>query len=270
MSLVALALRLSAVKALSNATLAGERIFDSAVLPIERLAPRSGPAPFVAVSTEDEGSKPTGRDLNNGDRTIDLVIEYAIGQVVDLPGAEGVGLQVSETDANLELSLAVLARQVDACLWGRGGGAWGEVFRAFAKSVDETFSRRGLPAENGERFAARQVAYRVKAFAEPTFETAPADGTPFAKLLAALDAEPGYGNIAAIIRQAIEGKPIGWPDLYTKSAAEGGLTEEEGRKIGIAPLGGYPADPAEGATVEPDSWTIDQAAINEGLPGDLP
>lgn len=263
MSLVGLAMRLSAVKALANATIAGGRIFDSAVLPIDKLAPKSGPAPFVAISTEDEGSNPSGRDLNNGDRRIDLVIECAIGQIVPLPGEDGEGLAVSETDANLELSLAVLSRQIDACLFGQGGGVWGEVFRAFVKTIEETISRRGLPAENGERFAARQVAYRVKAFAEPAFGALPADGTPFAKFLAALDDAPGMENIAEIIRQSIAGHPIGWPDVYTRGAVDGGLTEDEARKIGIASAGN---DPVEALTLAPDGPTYDQAGIDAQLP----
>ncbi len=264
MSMVALAMRLSAVLALNGSTVAGKRVFDSAVLPIDKLTSKT-PEPFISVSTEEESGKPAGRDINNGDRLIDLVIETAIAETIDLPGEDGQGLMVADTDGNLELSLAVLSRQVDACLWGRGGGVWGEVFRAFSKTIAETTSRRGLPTENGERFAARQVIYRVQAFAEPAFG-AVAPGTPFGKFLAALDEQPGYETIAAIVRQAIEGKPIGWPDLYTPSAVAAGMTEDEAQRMGIAPLGGYPSDPMKAIEIAPDGWEIDQAEIGAMLP----
>lgn len=266
MGMVALAMRLSAVLALTGSTVAGKRVFDSAVLPIDELTSKT-PEPFISVSTEEESGKPAGRDINNGDRLIDLVIETAISETIELPGEDGQVLMVADTDGNLELSLAVLSRQVDACLWGRGGGIWGDVFRAFSKTIAETTSRRGLPTENGERFAARQVVYRVQAFAEPAFGAVTA-GTPFGKFLDALDEQPGFENIAAIVRQAIEGKPIGWPDLYTPSAVAAGMTEEEAQRMGIAPLGDYPSDPMKAAEVYPAGWEIDQAEISAGLPED--
>ena len=130
-------------------------------------------------------------------------------------------------------------------------------------------ARRALVSEP-ERFAARQIAYRVKAFAEPAFDSMPAADTPFGKFLAALDAEAEadarYGEAASIIRQAIAGKPLGWPDVYTRAAVDGGLTEDEARKIGIAPIGGDPSAPIESATIDPDGWQIDQAAIDAALP----
>lgn len=270
MSIVALALRLSAVMALQGAaTVAAGRVFDSAVLPLDQLASKD-PKPFVSISTEDETARPSGRDLNNGDRTIDLVIEIAIGQTVPLPAEGGEAFAVLDTDANLELSLAVISRQVHACLFGAGGGAWGDVFRSFCKAIEEYAGRRGIPNKEGQRFAARQMAYRIKAPAEPAFDQAVLSGTPFAKFLAAADAQPGFEQIASIIRHAIEGKPIGWPELYTKSSVDGGLTEEEGQKIGIAPLGGNPSAPISQMTIDPSGFVADEAAIDAALPPEEP
>ncbi|MBN9033699.1 MAG: hypothetical protein BGO05_05440 [Rhizobiales bacterium 63-7] len=268
MSMVGLALRLSAVMALKNATLAGKRVFDSAILPVDKLTTKAGPEPFIAISTEDETSKPSGRDLHNGDRTIDLVIEVAIGKTVALPGDGGTGVQVADTDANLEMSLAIVMRQVEACLFGAGGGQWGKVFRAIAKAIEETVTRRGLPEKEGERFAARQTGYRIKAFAEPAFGQQPAPGSPFALFLAALDAEPGYEAFGAIVRQAIEGVPIGWPEVYTVGAIMAGYTEEEAQSIGIAPLGGADSAPLAELTILPDGMVLDADSIEASLPPD--
>lgn len=266
MSMVGLALRLSAVMALKNATLAGKRVFDSAILPVDKLTTKAGPEPFVAISTEDETSKPNGRDLHNGDRTIDLVVEIAIGKTVTLPGDGGVGVEIADTDANLEMSLAIVMRQVEACLFGAGGGRWGKVFRAIAKTVEETVTRRGLPEKEGERFAARQTGYRIKAFAEPAFGKEPPAGSPFEQFLAALDTEPGYEAFASIVRQAIEGAPIGWPQVYSIGAVMAGYTEEEGRSIGIAPLGAADGSVMDELTILPEGVTLDAASIAAGLP----
>lgn len=266
MSIIALALRMSAVRALSNATLSGDLVFDSAIFPIDKLVDEKGPAPFTSVSTEEETGKPTGRDINNGDRLIDLVIETAIANVMPMPGEDGNVIVVAETDANLELSLAIHARQIDAALWGRGGGIWGDVFRAFAKSIEETSSRRGIPTKDGQRFAARQVAYRIRAFAEPEFGVEPAAGTPVAKFLAALAGEPALAGIASIIRNAIMGNPTGWPEHYTALAVAGGLTEDEARKVGIAPLGGYPSAPMSEADFNDMEMTIGQPEVDANLP----
>lgn len=266
MSLVALAMRMSAVEALKGATLSGPRIYDSAVLPIDKAIDERGAQPFTAIATEDEVGKPAGRDLNNGDRLIDLVIESMVASILPLPGEDGEAIVVAETDATLELSLAILSRQIDAALWGRGGGAWGEVFRSFCKSIEEVTSRRGMPTENGQRFAARQVAYRVRAFAEPAFGTEPPAGTPMAKFLAALADDPRLSPIASVIREAIMGNPSDWPAHYTAAAVAGGLTESEAEKIGLAPLGGYPSDQLSSVTVEPAGWELDVASAEAHLP----
>jgi len=264
MSLVALAIRMAARKALNNATFAGARIFDSAVMPIDQIAGKE-PTPFVSISTEDETSKPSGRDLNNGDRLIDLVIEIAIGEVVELPGEDGEGIAIRDTDATLELALAILTRQINATLFGLGGGAWGEVFRAFVKTIEEFNGRRGVPTKDGQRFAARQLAYRVRAFAEPEFGPVIA-GTPFDRFLAVAEDDETLAPVVEVIRNAIEGRPIDWPELYTAAAVAGGYTEEEGQSIGIAPLGGHASAPVEEMTVEPSGVVMDQTMIDEALP----
>ena len=268
MSLVALAMRMSAVEALKGATLSGRRIYDSALLPVAEVADEHGPKPFTAISTEDDVGKPNGRDLNNGDRVIDLVIESMIASVMPLPGEDGDAIVVADTDATLELSIAILSRQIEATLWGRGGGVWGDVFRSLCRSVEEVTSRRGMPTKDGQRFAARQTAYRVRAFAEPAFGKEPEEGTPMAKFLSALAGDPKLADVASVIRQAIMGNPTDWPSHYTAAAVVGGLTESEAVKVGIAPLGGLPSDALSTVTVDPDGWILDEASVAAQPPED--
>lgn len=267
MSLVSLALRLCAVKSIAaGETLARpERVFDSAIMPIDALI-STDPEPFVSVSTEDEEARPAGRDINNGDRTIDLVIETAIAAVRPLENVDGVEIAIADTDANLELSLAILSRQITACLWGDGGGLWGDAFRSFSKHIDKITTRRGLPTKDGQRFAARQLVITIKSLAEPPFAKPIEAGTPFAKLFLALASEPAMADYASILRNAIEGRPVDWPAINTLSAINAGLTEAEGQAIGIAPLGGHTSAPVAGMTLDPGGEVFDADLIETGLP----
>lgn len=263
MSLVALAMRIAAVRALQGATAAADaRIFDSAILPIDKLASES-PEPFISISTEDEVSKPSGRDVNTGDRTIDLLIDIAIGKAVPLKGDGDAEVIAAATDAGLELTLAVIHRQIHACLFGFGGGLWGEAFRAFTKSIEDISSRRGVPNEAGQRFAARQILVQVKAIAEPPFGPVEPK-TPFAKFFEAAATDPVLAAQASIIRRAIEGRPIGWPELHTISAISGGYTEAEAAAIGLAP----PGAPVAGMTLEPGGVVMDAATASTAPPSE--
>jgi len=273
MSIIGLALRLSAVRALGGATLAGARVYDSAILPIAELVSNE-PKPYVSISTEDEEATPGGRDVNDGDREIDLTIEVAMASAVLLPAKDDLGelVQVSipETDAALELSLAILTRQIMACLFGRGGGAYGDAFRGLTGGIKRIASRRGAESKNGARYAARQITITVQAIAEPPFAGGSVEaGTPLAAFLAALDADtaPAIAPIAAIIRQAIEGAPIGWPAAYTATAALAGYTEAEATAIGIGTLvpDEAPAAVSE-AVADPDGWIANAATVAAQLP----
>ena len=286
MSIVALAIRLSAVKALlykGGATIAGDRVYDSAISPMDALIGAS-PAPFIIVSTEDEVNKPTGADIDNGDRTVDFVIETALAKALSVtippdgnPGGEPIPqivVSVPNTDAGLELSLAVLHRQIMACLWGRGGGPWGDIFRSLATGIETITSRRGMGSKDGARFAARQGIYSLRALAEPAYGQAPYPGTPLAAFVAALadeaKADPTFLPLAQVITAAIAGAPIGWPAVYTAAALAGGYTEAQGLAIGIVDIAPPAAPPGPGETeraVEIDVIDNDDGTLTALVPG---
>lgn len=257
--IIGLALRMSAVRALSGATLAGDRVFDSAIIPLDRLLSDT-PAPFINVSAEDESSTPAGRDLNTGDREIDLLIEAGLSTATALEDGSGVAVSIPETDAGLELSLSILGRQINGVLFGRGGGAWGDVFRGLTTSIKAVTSRRGADGDKGARIAARQTVYRVAAIAEPAFAPALAD-TPLAAFLAALAADPVTKPLEPAIRAAIEGVPQDWPEVYTAAAVAAGLTEDEAARIGIAT-----GSPLTTVSMS-DGFVGDAQAVADQLPG---
>lgn len=271
MSIIALAIRMSATRALETegATLAGARVFDSAITPLDEMV-SAEPKPMIVVSTEDDSGEVGSADWNNGGRTIQLVIEIAMSQSVELPNGEGQGVLVPNTDAGLEMTLAILSRQISACLFGRGGGVWGEVFRKFTSGTSEVTSRRGIQSKEGARIAARQTVYSIRAIAEPSFDQPVAADTPLGAFMAAAAADPETQPLADLIRSAVEGKPIGWPETYSAAAMAAGLSDEAGRAIGISALGGGPdGTPLVEATFQPEGgtpWTADADTIEEQLP----
>ncbi len=271
--IVGLALRMAATRALTGATMAGARVFDSAILPIDELA-KSEPKPFVVVSTEDDRSEPGGRDINNGAREIQLVIECAVSFVRPLPGIEDEEIVVPNTDATLELTLAILGRQISACLFGRGGGAWGDLFRKLTAGVPEVVSRRGIQSKDGVRLAARQIVYSIRAMAEPAFGVAPEEGSPLSDFIAAMQADEQTAALASVVARSIQGQFDDWPTVYDAASVLGGYTDEEGQAIGIAPLApaleegdtevALQADVQE--IPDGDVWPIDEAEIEAQLP----
>jgi hypothetical protein len=271
MSIIALAIRMSATRALETegATLAGARVFDSAITPLDEMV-SAEPKPMIVVSTEDDSAEVGGADWNSGGRSIQLVIETAMSQSVELPDGEGQGVLVPNTDAGLELTLAVLSRQISACLFGRGGGAWGVVFRKFVTGASEVVSRRGIQSKEGARIAARQTVYSISAMAEPPFDQPVAADTPLGAFLAAAAADPQTASLAALIREVIEGEPVGWPETYSVAAMIAGLSDELGQAIGISALGGgadnTPIVEATFAADDRAAFTADAAEILAQLP----
>ena len=271
MSIIALAIRMSATRALETegATLAGARVFDSAITPLDEMV-SAEPKPMIVVSTEDDSAEVGGADWNSGGRSIQLVIETAMSQSVELPDGEGQGVLVPNTDAGLELTLAVLSRQISACLFGRGGGAWGVVFRKFVTGTSEVVSRRGIQSKEGARIAARQTVYSISAMAEPPFDQPVAANTPLGAFLAAAAADPQTATLAALIREVIEGEPVGWPETYSVAAMIAGLSDELGQAIGISALGGgadnTPIVEATFAADDRAAFTADAAEILAQLP----
>ena len=274
MSIIALAIRMAATRALETegATLAGVRVFDSAITPLDEMV-SAEPKPMIVVSTEDDSAEVGGADWNSGGRSIQLVIETAMSQSVELPDGEGQGVLVPNTDAGLELTLAVLSRQISACLFGRGGGAWGVVFRKFVTGTSEVVSRRGIQSKEGARIAARQTVYSISAMAEPPFDQPVAADTPLGAFLAAAAADPQTAALADLIREVIEGEPVGWPETYSVASMVAGLSDELGEAIGIAPLGGVGQAVVEVTALQDDGsepWIADADTIDDQLPDPPP
>ena len=239
-SLVSMALRMTAMRALEGRTFAGHRVHDSAIAPIDDLISQEKEA-FVVVSSEDESYDVTNRDVTNSNGTIDLVFEVCIAQAVSAKPIENQEnpdppeIVIPGTDAGLELTLTLTCRQIMRALFEQQNNPWCDLFRMFCVGVQKVSNRRGVGNKDGTRFAARQIILTVDGLFEPSFGHEPAADDPWGKLLAqmALDAE--LSTISPLIRSAITGDPpiADWD----RGRSDQGLTDEAAAGIGIAAAG---------------------------------
>nr|USU31112.1 hypothetical protein NG677_17440 [Methylobacterium sp. OTU13CASTA1] len=233
--IVPYALRTCLGQILLGTTLAEDRIFDSAVQPIEELV-KAAPEPFIVISTDDEEiERATGWALLDAERTINIVVEIAVGgltkveQPVEQGGGQALQLDIPQTDEGLETTLNMIGRQVYREILI--GGPWSDLFRDIAFGLKKVSVRRGANTEQGLRFAARQYVFQADTMAEPEFGTEP-EGA-FARLLAMMEADAYLAKDAPLVRQMIIGDVL--PE-WRRVQADYGLTDRSYRALGLGPL----------------------------------
>lgn len=246
MSLARLAMRLAAARTLRGATLAGDRVFDSAVDPIDQkiAAERQ---PILIVYTDDHAIEVNTKDFAHGMASCALVIEAAIASRVEMPIVDGEGeesvIVMPHTDEGMELVLDMMEHQAIAALM-RGRSQWAKVWGGLVPKVTRRQSRRGASTEGGTRFAARQITLTCDLIEPPSNGAEIEDGSSWALLLAAMEADLNLAPIAGMLRKEIEGDPlVDW----RRAAATLGVSLETSDALGLGPIMGIvgDVDPAE-------------------------
>jgi hypothetical protein len=239
-----MALRLAARRLLDGATFAEGRVHDSAIAPIDHMVGEKG-EPFIIVSSEDESAKITAREVNGGDRAIDLVIEIAIAKAVAATPAAGddapqpAEIIIPSTDAGLEISLTLITRQINRALFETKGG-WGDVFKVFCIGLESVATRRGVGNKDGGRFAARQMIFTIKPLDEPAFGHVPTPDEAWGKLIAAMEADVEFAPLAPLIKQTITGADV---EPWDRGRSDAGLTDGAADRIGIGSKAEVGAEP---------------------------
>lgn len=271
MSMVALAMRLTLVQALTGQTLA-DSIHDSNIGDLDDLI-KEGEGhrrAVVTIATDQRKGKFDGYQYLAIDRELDLVIEIAVAQAIlvpvqeeaDSPPQEKIEVVIAKSDEGLEMSLDLIERQIYAVMQA-GTSVWAELFRRFAGKPDNDTAKRGAAWENGVRFAGRQIVITYAPLAEPAFGVAPAADTAFGRLIAALRAATGplqrYGDL---LEKIIVGEPVpSWRALQV----ELGLSTDAAEALGATPL--LPGEaPAPAAALESDGDHVDGVAEAEDEP----
>jgi len=247
-SLVAMALRVVSARLLYGATFAGTRVHDSAIAPIDHMVAEGNDEPFIIISTEDEvANQIEGRDINGGHRTIDLVIEVAIARAVKGAVGQspsdpaGVEIIIPATDAGMELSLALIGRQVMRALFEQKDSVWSVLFKRFCINVEKVSNRRGVGNKDGARFAARQIVITIECLQEPLFGHTPEAGEPWGDLLAQMIADPELVAIEPLVRATITGQPN--IENWDRDRSDLGLTDVAANNVGLTMPAGLNEEP---------------------------
>ena len=258
MSLIPLALRIITVKALRGQTYAQDRVLDSNLDAID-LTVTKDKSPVIVVSSDDEEfSNENGKlTLTAADRRVDIVIESAVASMVETDdGAQQ--LVIPHTDAGIEAILGIMGRQMMRALL-TPQTPWSDLWRRVVVSVPKVMIRRGASAEQGVRFAARQMVMTCHTLHEPDFGRPIGAGEFWDDLLTLMAADTDLADLGRIIRGEIEGPTLA---SYDAVAATLGISRGAVEKIGIGGLiNGEPAAPFSSAAF--DGVTYDTAAIEE-------
>lgn len=263
-------MRLATCRALKGATMAGDRVFDSAIDPIDMTIAQLR-QPIVIVTTDDHViEKVEGRDLTGASVACELVIEAAIAARVELPaGDEGepeAMIQIPHTDEGMEMMLDLLEHQIIAALL-HGRSEWSRVWVKMVPRVTRRLSRRGADTDKGVRFAARQIVLTCDLIEAPVPGAPISAGTSWHALLAAMEADTELAPIAGVLRSTIEGEPLA---DWRRAAVMLGVSLETANALGIGPILDLSDDPAPldaadvsggGLTVDVDQDLLDQQGL---------
>lgn len=231
MSLVRCALRVLTVMALRGRTIAGARVHDSVLDPLDDLV-EADQAPVLTVATE-------GTEYKEGDargRTR-LVIELALKvRTEDDSGAVLLGVPV--TTADLDMMLDLFEAEVVDALRDPTGAPAGDLWRTLVTaptSLDapglDYSSLRGVGVE-GQYLAARQILITVETLLEPV-RGAPVPAW-LADFLALVATDPEYGPSHGMLA-AFAARLSGMPSDYL-AQAEGFFSGAMARALGLSAL----------------------------------
>lgn len=223
MSLVRLGVRVAAVHAIMGRTYAAASVHDSKITPLDELVKES-PSPFVIITTDDDDQEMRGRDVNAGPRRLDLVIEFGLASTTT-DGA----VEVPHTDAGLEIVIDLMQRQILRALIDEAT-EFSTVFKRLVTSINGLTSRRGASAEDGVRYAARQMIINVDTLNDPGFGVALDADHPLKALADLLEGQADTANLAALIQSAATGDAI--PD-YDRLLIDLGMTTTAARGIAL-------------------------------------
>jgi hypothetical protein len=267
MSIARLAMRVAAARAIRDATLAEDRVYDSAIDPIDH-AVLENRQPFIVVSTEDHDVAVIGRDMVHGDHDCTLLIETAVASRVAVEG--DTGLTIPHTDEGMELVLDILEHQIIAALT-REHTAWSRVFMHLVPVIKARKSRRGASAEGGVRFAARQIAITCDLIEAPVAGAAIPNGGTWGDMMTVMSEDEDLAPIGELLRGIIEGDDMA---DWRRAANTLGIHQSTANALGIGPVLDLADDPESLAekAMAGDYLSVDagEPEIEEQLPDGNP
>jgi len=157
---VRLVLRALTVQALTRGmtepfpTMAGAFVHDTKLTPLIDVK-GEGQVPSILIYTDED--KRVNLDKNNKrtwKRTISLVIEVAVSNV--MRGKDGLEFEPAEVDPELEALLDLFEAEVEAALYDPSN-PWALAWMTLVKTIDQWTSEPFRSAEQANRYAVRQI-----------------------------------------------------------------------------------------------------------------
>jgi hypothetical protein len=242
MTLVRTALRLAAVNALLDKTVAQNRVADSRIPALDLLKPADR-KPFVVVTTEGDSGPGLGPQDGGAPyhRVIDLIFECSIATVDADEQTYTIGMP--ETDDELEAELDLLEYQIQAALWSDLGPA-AVLFRQVALRSAHYDSTRFKSDQSAAKLASRLLILSCQVRDDVTDAVYRVNGG------LAIDVQPtGYDLLPAPLSAVAKALPAG---SYGKAVCDALVTAM--RPLTAPPLTGYDltadADPTGSMLVE--------------------
>lgn len=251
-----IALRVAVQEALRGATLAGDNVLDSQFTALDLDADGTlrtdQDRPFISVYT-DGGRIGAGNgflSLFGDSPTVELVIEAGISAaMVEEDREKGIahiiGVGLPDTDANMEMSLDLMMRQVADAL-AAPDSVWADLARELMGDVSSIERSRIGQKQNGTRVAAQEVRITAGLLADPV-KGADLTGSTYAKFLAALaaSADARLHKVKAAFETALAGAAVDWQRVQR----ELGLTDGQSAALAMRPLQTPDGEPGTWAEV---------------------
>jgi len=234
MSLIRIAARMSAVRALRGKTLVGDNVLDSQIGALDVGADgelrTEEDKPFISVYTHSGKTTATGLRALNGNGPTEFLFEAGVTAAMTETDPETgvsvlVGIGIPATDGAFEFHLDLVARQIADAL-NDPDNEWAEIWRSCVNSVQSVERERTSGDGNGIRLAAQQIKLTADLFPDPATGTTMAETHPLARFFAKVDEEGDMALSEAVdaMRAAVAGNAPQWKlDLrrYGNTRSEG-------------------------------------------------
>ena len=243
MSLIRIAVRVSAIQALKENTLVGTNVIDSAIGTFQTsngvVTGIKGQGPFVAVYTDSAttGDVDLKSLVSNG--LTEIIFETGITMTMTETDEETgesriVGLEIPATDAALEMSMDVVMRQIGDVLTNPDN-EWAQIYSGLILNYTKTTRSRVGNADDGTKLAGQQLKIEAQLIDDPSLGDAIDPGSAFGAFLAKAEASTDDNLIATAtkLREYVHVTDEGWTNVQRMF----GMTAGELLALGLGPLG---------------------------------
>ncbi|MEP3049420.1 MAG: hypothetical protein ABJL55_16350 [Roseibium sp.] len=231
MSLVRIALRMTAVLALKDQTLANDNVLDSEIGVLSEgaeglsLHKKHKSKRFIAVYTDEAESTPDELRGFHDNGEVNLSIEFGVtdSMVIEEDDPDDSEKRIRSvipgipfTNRMPELYLDLLSKQIRNVLSG-GDNAAAEVFRSLVNKVLKIKVERAGSAREGERIAAQKLTLTLDVLDDPQFSEDVEADLPMGRFFELL--ENGTSDdqkLAALMRAQLPSAPEGLEETQTR------------------------------------------------------